>query len=184
LFWYILFKNEFQGRGLRSRLPKRNQKIKVEIEISERNRKTSEFGQNHHKSEKRLEISKCRKEIRKKKIRILEMSERNQKRKSEKKVRNVRKEIRKASTWWRFYLMVHVHSCGRREKKNDSCSKLKNNLVLVLGFSFVPVHVSFFCRACWKIEVEIRQQILGFDHHGSRRHSGEREQFYEQGTRP
>jgi hypothetical protein len=52
-----------------------------------------------------------------KKIRIFEMSERNQKRKSEKKVRNARKEIRKASTWWRFCLMVHVHSYGRREKK-------------------------------------------------------------------
>ena len=37
----------------------------MEIEISERNRKTSEFGQKHHKSEKRLEISKCWKEIRK-----------------------------------------------------------------------------------------------------------------------
>ena len=66
IYRYILFKNEFQGRGLRSRLPERNQKIKVEIEISEIYRKTSEFGQKHHKSEKRLEISKCWKEIRKK----------------------------------------------------------------------------------------------------------------------
>jgi len=65
-----MFKNEFRKKGLRSRLPKRNQKIKVEIEISERNRKNSEFCQNH-KSEK--------------KFRNLEMSERNQKRKSEKK---------------------------------------------------------------------------------------------------
>jgi hypothetical protein len=81
--------------------------VLVQERISEkgtfkRNQKTSEFGRNH-KSEK--------------KARNLKMSERNQKRKSEKKVRNVRKEIRKASTWWRFCLMFHVHSYWRREKR-------------------------------------------------------------------
>jgi len=140
---YIPFKNKFQGRGLRSRLPKRNQKTKVEIEMSERNRKTSEFGQNHHKSEKRLEISKCWKEIRKK-IRILEMSERNQKRKSEKR--------------------LEISKCPKRNQKSKymvavlfdgSCTQLwekgEKKMILVkssscFGFSFVPVHVSFSYR--------------------------------------
>ena len=84
MFWYIPFKNEFQGRGLRARLPKRNQKIKVHIECPKEIGKTSEFGHKHDKSEKRLEILKCWKEIRKK-IRILEIYKRNRKRKSEKK---------------------------------------------------------------------------------------------------
>jgi len=88
MFW---FKNEFQKRGLKSGLPKEIRKLLNLVETTS--------------LKKRLEISKSPKEIRKGSLKKrLEIS------------KNVQKEIRKASTWWRFYLMVHVHSYGRREK--------------------------------------------------------------------
>jgi len=107
LFWYVLFKNEFRKKGLRSRLPKRNQKIKVEIEISERNQKNSEFCHKTTSLKKSLEI--------------LKYPKRNQKRKSEKKVRNLEMSEKKSENGGGFVLMVHVHSYRRREKKINSC---------------------------------------------------------------
>ena len=93
MFW---FKNEFQKRGLKSGLPKEIRKLLNLVETTS--------------LKKRLEISKSPKEIRKgslkKKVRNLEMYE--------KKSEN-QGCCRKASTWWRFYLMVHV-----KGRKNNS----------------------------------------------------------------